>query len=133
MLTYILGDIPLLNLVINIGSLGISAACLRAFPEFIVLTEKRAYLLSNWQKKHSTFDKRSVGDLVNGFDVPGMSASISETDLLWPGLFTAYFLWPLIVQSGHWLAAILSDLWHENSNFDAMLLLCQPTFLWRIL
>ena len=42
-----LRDIALLNLVINAGSLEISTACLRAFPEFIVLTEKRAYLLSN--------------------------------------------------------------------------------------
>ena len=82
-------DIALLNLVINIGSFEISAACLRAFPEFIVLIEKRTYLLSNWQKKHSTFDKRSVADLVNGFDVPGISASISEVDLLWPCLFIA--------------------------------------------
>jgi len=62
------GDIALLNLIINTGSLEISAACFSAFPEFIVLTEKQAYLLSNWQKKHSIFDKRSVTDLVNGFD-----------------------------------------------------------------
>jgi len=85
------GDIALLNVVINTGSLEISAACLRAFPEFIVLTEKRAnYLLSNWQKKHSTFDKWYVADLVNGFDVPGISASMSELDRLWPHLFIAY-------------------------------------------
>jgi len=74
----------------NTGSLEISAACLRALPEFIVLTQKRAYLLSNWQKKHSTFDKRAVADLMNGFNVPGISASISKVDLLWPRLFIAY-------------------------------------------
>jgi len=84
------GDIALLNPVINTGSLEISAACLRVFPEFIFLTEKRAYLLYNWHKKHSTFDKRSVVDLVNGFDVPGISASMSELDLLWPCRFIAY-------------------------------------------
>jgi len=28
--------------------------------------------------------------------------------------------------NGFWLAAILSALWHKNSNFDAMLFLCQP-------
>ena len=32
------GDIALLNLVINNGSLEISTACLTAFPEFVVLT-----------------------------------------------------------------------------------------------
>ena len=78
-------DFALLNPVINSGSLEISTACLRAFPEFIVLTEKRACLLSTWQKKHNTFDKGSVADIVNGFDIPGISASISE--LLTPRLF----------------------------------------------
>ena len=71
-----------------------------AFPEFIVLTEKRAYLLYNWQKKHSTFDKRSVADLVNGFDVPGISASISEVDLLWARLFIVYC--PVATECSKW-------------------------------
>jgi len=120
MLTYILGDIPLLNLVINIGSLGISAACLRAFPEFIVLTEKRAYLLSNWRKKHSTFNKRSVADLVNGFDVPGISVSISKVDLVWRRLFIAYC--PVVAKCSKrsLTRCNSSDLSHKNSNFDAM-------------
>jgi len=94
------GDVALLNLVINTGSLEISTACLRAFPEFIVLTEKRTYLLSNLQKKHSTFDKRSVADLVNGFDVPGVSASISKVDLLWRRLFIAYC--PVATKCSKW-------------------------------
>ena len=92
--------IALLNLVINTGSLEISAACLRALPEFIVLTDKRAYLLYNWQKKHSNFDKRSVADLVNGFDVPGISASISKVDLLWRRLFIAYC--PVATKCSKW-------------------------------
>ena len=102
------GDVALLNLVIIIGSLEISTACLGAFPEFIVLiTEKRAYLLSNWQKKHSTFDKRSVADLVNGFDVPGISASMSELDLLWPRLFIAYC--PVASKCSKWSLARCSS------------------------
>jgi len=127
------GDVALLNLVIIIGSLEISTGCLRAFPEFIVLTEKRAYLLSNWQKKHSTFDKRSVADLVNGFDVPGISVSISKVDLLWPRLFIAYC--PVVAKCSKrsLTRCNSSDLSHKNSNFDAMLLFCQPAFLWYIL
>ena len=79
------GDIALLNLVISTGSWEISTACLTAFPEFIVLTEKRGSSLSNWQKKHSSFDNGSVADLVNGFDVlgiSGVSSSSSEFVLL---------------------------------------------------
>ena len=87
----------------NTRSLEISAACLRAFPEFIVLTGKRAYLPSNWQKKHSTFDKRSVADRVNGFDIPGISASISEVDLLWTRLFIAYC--PVATDCSNWSLA----------------------------
>jgi len=90
----------MLNLVINTGSLEISTACLRAFPEFIDLTEKRARLLSNSQKKHSIFDKRSVTDLVNDFDVPGISASISELGLLSPRLFIAYC--PVATECSKW-------------------------------
>ena len=58
---------------------------------------------------------------------------MSELDLLWPRLFIAYC--PVATECSKRSLARYNSvcLWHKNSNFDAMLLLCQPAFLWCIL